>query len=320
MSTIIIADPPTSYPYPSRDRSNPIGPTIRRCPNLPYGQGLRNWKKKKSLESPFDLSETIPHNRWKPLVFSLSLSYISNLLNLTLSSTSRLIRRWKAGKVTLFHSVPLSFIPLPSYLTIQTISVSRRSLPLPLSLSLFWVTVPLERLNVYQMIRDSVELNVPEAVASADITEDYSVILSGTRDRMPRRGLDRNEGVVARKKWACIFRLDPRISFRTNEIYNISVNYSTSFVTEFYIKINEIDNSRNSLKNWKKSFLLSRIKYITISSREEEEISRSNSLSLRPPPLETPPIIRQLRLHSVVRDRFQEGWFRLINMAGYRVF
>lgn len=128
------------------------------------------------------------------------------------------------------------------------------------------------------MIRDSVELNVPEAVASADITEDYSVILSGTRDRMPRRGLDRNEGVVARKKWACIFRLDPRISFRTNEIYNISVNYSTSFVTEFYIKINEIDNSRNSLKNWKKSFLLSRIKYITISSREEEEISRSNSL------------------------------------------
>ena len=137
MSTIIIADPPTSYPYPSRDRSNPIGPTIRRCPNLPYGQGLRNWKKKKSLESPFDLSETIPHNRWKPLVFSLSLSYISNLLNLTLSSTSRLIRRWKAGKVTLFHSVPLSFIPLPSYLTIQTISVSRRSLPLPLSLSLF---------------------------------------------------------------------------------------------------------------------------------------------------------------------------------------
>lgn len=169
------------------------------------------------------------------------------------------------------------------------------------------------------MIRDSVELNVPEAVASADITEDYSVILSGTRDRMPRRGLDRNEGVVARKKWACIFRLDPRISFRTNEIYNISVNYSTSFVTEFYIKINEIDNSRNSLKNWKKSFFLSRIKYITISS-EEEEISRSNSLSLRPPPLETPPIIRQLRLHSVVRDRFQEGWFRLINMAGYRVF
>ena len=132
MSTIIIADPPTSYPYPSRDRSNPIGPTIRRCPNLPYGQGLRNWKKKKSLESPFDLSETIPHNRWKPLVFSLSLSYISNLLNLTLSSTSRLIRRWKAGKVTLFHSVPLSFIPLPSYLTIQTISVSKRSLPLPL--------------------------------------------------------------------------------------------------------------------------------------------------------------------------------------------
>lgn len=66
---------------------------------------------------------------------------------------------------------------------------------------------------------------------------------------MPRRGLDRNEGVVARKKWACIFRLDLRISLRMNEIYNISVNYSTSFVTEFYIKINEIDNSRNSLKD-----------------------------------------------------------------------
>lgn len=38
---------------------------------------------------------------------------------------------------------------------------------------------------MYQMIRDSVELNVPETVAysHADIPTDYSVILSGIRHR-----------------------------------------------------------------------------------------------------------------------------------------